>query len=86
MTKKVKPLTARQYEVMEALCRLGCTKLVAAELDSPKQAVDDVIRRVMRVTGARTRLHAALAFDRERRVTFHGAAANSVFALADSAG
>jgi len=60
-------LTRRQGEVLDALVRLGSSKLVARELQIEKSTVDGIVRTACARLGVRTRLQAVLAWDRSRR-------------------
>lgn len=83
MSRDALGLTLRQVEIMESLCRHGTAKLVADEMGIRKQVVDEIIRRAMRTMGVRTRLEAALKFDRCRRPTVDfRRAPSSVFTIA----
>lgn len=69
MSRNTLGLTDHQCDVLRAMCRLGCPKLVAAELGlSDRRPVDEVLRTAQRRMGARTRVLALLQFDRQMRV------------------
>jgi DNA-binding NarL/FixJ family response regulator len=67
-------LTHRQCEVMEALVRLGCDKLVADELGVYKTTISVTLIAAMRRMGVKNRVHAAIAWDRAvgARAAFNG--------------
>lgn len=60
-------LTKRQAEVLDAICELGQTDLVAQKLGITMKAVEVIIGRMMRVNKYPNRLLIALAYDREKR-------------------
>lgn len=65
----MKPLsiTFRESQVLDALCDLGQTELVADRLGISKRTVEAHIQRAMLENGLPNRLTLALAWDRERR-------------------
>jgi len=65
----VKPLilTARQAEVLDAICELGETDLVAYKLKIKKRTVDHHVRHMLKTNKYPNRLTLALARDRETR-------------------
>ncbi len=65
----VKPLilNARQAEVLDAICELGQTDLVARKLKISPRTVEAHVRRALAVNNYPNRLMLALARDRENR-------------------
>lgn len=65
----MKPLvvTPRQAEVLDLLCELGDTKLVARRMGVEPKTIHDYITRTIKANGHINRLTLALAWDREKR-------------------
>lgn len=65
----MKPLlvTFRESQVLDALCDLGQTELVAKRLGITTRTVEAHIQRMMNENGFPNRLTLVLAWDRERR-------------------
>lgn len=69
----MKPIiaTPRQAAVLDALCELGQTDLVAYALRVKPRTVDEYVIRLMRQNKYPNRLTLVLAWDRERRSAGH---------------
>ncbi len=62
-------ITFRESQVLDALCDLGQTNLVAERLGISHRTVEAHIQRMMRENGLPNRLTLALAWDRHKRKT-----------------
>lgn len=60
-------LTDRQTQVLDLLCELGDTKLVAHRMGVETKSVHDYISRAVKSNGHINRLTLALAWDRQKR-------------------
>lgn len=60
-------VTLRESQVLDALCELGQTDLVARKLGISIRTVENHIQRMMRENSHPNRLTLALAWDREKR-------------------
>lgn len=66
MPKPLK-LTPREQAVLDAICELGQTDLVARKLDISPRTVEVYVSRIMAANGYPNRLMLALTRDRELR-------------------
>jgi DNA-binding NarL/FixJ family response regulator len=60
-------LTPREQAVLDAICELGQTDLVARKLDISPRTVEVYVSRIMAANGYPNRLMLALTRDRELR-------------------